>query len=338
MHKRAVSGRLPFYMTKDAHDHKHFENIKVEKLPDSEAVITGELTLDYLNEIRPQALKSLNENAKIDGFRPGNIPENVLVQNFGEMRVLEEISEVALARAYGAILHEAKLSPIGRPEVSITKLAPGIPLEFRIKVVLEPEFVLPDYKKIAKESKGKEETPSVTEDEIEAVIKEIEKQKWDPKLAEGENLHDKVKENLLQEKKYRIKEKNRISIIESLTKATDVKIPNLMIESELSRMVHQFKEDVVRHGMKWEEYLKSIKKTEEDVRKEWTEKAAERSKAELIMAKIADMEKLEPAEEELEKEAQHIISHHKDADPMRVRIYVYQTLKTEKVLAFLESQ
>lgn len=320
----------------DSHSHKHFDKIKVERLPDSEAVITGELTLNLINEIRPAALKGLNNSVEIAGFRSGNIPESVLIKHVGEMRILEEISELALAREYGSILHEAKLSPIGRPQVAITKLAPGIPLEFKITVTLEPEFDLPDYKKIAKESKV-EEKLEVTDAEVDAVLEEIKKQGWEPKLKEGENLRDKAKENLEAEKKHRAMEKKRLAIVDALVKATEVKLPKLMIEAELARMLGQFRDDVERHGMKWDEYVKSINKSEEDIKSEWRDKAEQRVKAELIMMKIAETEKLEPTNEELEHEASHLLSHHKDADPMRVRLYVYQMLKTQMVLEFLET-
>lgn len=338
-----------FFMS-DKHSHKHFDNLKVERLPDSQAVVTGELTLDVLNETKPAALKALNNSVKIDGFRSGNIPENILIKHVGEMRVLEEVAEMALGREYGSIMHEAKLVPVGRPQVAITKLAPGIPLEFKITVTLEPEFELPDYKKIAKETTGAKEDFEVKDDEIDAVIKEIEKQNWKPDLKEGENLRDKVKENLLHEKKHRAKEMKRLIVVENLVKATTVVIPDKMVDSELDRMLAQFKEDVARHSMKpastrgdsstrggWEEYLKSISKTEDDVRKEWREKAESRVKAELVISRIAETEKLEPSVEELEKETSHLLTHHKEADPLRVRLYVYQMLKNQKVLEFLET-
>lgn len=280
-----------------------FEKLKIEKMPDSEVVITGELTLECLNKARPAALRHLNDHIKIPGFRSGNIPENILAKNVGEMRVLEEVAEVALANEYPNIMHEAKLSPIGRPEVAITKLAPGIPLEFKITITLEPEFTLPDYKKIAKEVKS-EDSLDVTD----------------------------------EEKKHRAKEMKRLTIVEDLVKATKVKIPKLLIDNELNKMLSQFQEDVVRHGMKWDEYLKSIKKTEDDIRAEWKEKAEHRAKAELILMKIADAEKLEPTNEELEHETEHLLTHYKDADPLRLRIYVYQMMKNQKVLEFLETQ
>jgi FKBP-type peptidyl-prolyl cis-trans isomerase (trigger factor) len=322
---------------KETHSHKHFDNLKVERLAESQATITGELTLDVLNEARPRALKALNESVKIDGFRAGSIPENILVKHVGEMRVLEEVAEVALGREYGNILHETKLSPIGRPQVAITKLAPGIPLEFKITVTLEPEFDLPDYKKIAKETAGAKEDLEVKDDEIDAVIKEIEKQNWKPDLKEGEDLREKVKENLMLEKKHRAKEMKRLIIMENLVKEAKVEIPKIMVDSELDRMLAQFKDDVTRHGMKWEEYIKSINKSEEDIRSEWKEKAESRVKAEMVLMKIAETEKLEPTTEELEKETEHLLSHHKDAEPMRVRLYVYQMLKNQKVFEFLET-
>lgn len=331
----------------DMHSHKHFDNLKVEKLPDSEAVITGELTLDVLKETRSEALKSLSERIEIPGFRKGNVPENILVKNLGEMKILEEVAEVALAHEYEAIMRESqkelKTSPIGRPHVAITKLAPGIPLEFKITVTLEPEFELPDYKKISKEIKT-EDKLEVTDKEVDAVLEEINKQGWKPELKEGEDLRTKAKENILEEKKFRAKEKKRLMIVENIVKATDIKIPKLLIESELDRMVAQFKDDVTRHGMNlpagrqgWDDYMKSIKKTEEDLRDEWREKAKDRSKAELIMLKIAERELLEPTTEELEGETKHILSHHPDADTLRVRIFVYQQLKNQKVLEFLET-
>lgn len=227
--------------------HKHFDKIKVEKLPEAEAQVTGEITLQFLVECRAEALKSLGERVKIDGFRAGHIPEDILVKNIGEMKLLEEVAEVALGREYENIIKGSKLLPITRPHIAITKLAPGIPIEFKITLTLEPEFVLPDYKKIAKEIRNEDRS------------------------------------------------KRRAEIVEALLKATDIKLPKIFLGAE------------------------------------------ERAKTEFIFAKIAEIEKIEPSLEDLEKEAKHIFSHHKDADPERVRIFVYQMLKNQKVLEFLET-
>lgn len=148
-----------------------FKINKVEKLPDSEAAITGEISLDYLKESRVEALKHLNNNFSRPGFRKGQIPEEVLVKEFGEMGILAETAEIALGKSYGKIIDEAKLRPISRPEISVTKLTPGVPLEFKITLALEPEFKLPDYKKIAKEipEADKEKKESVDERRVKIV-------------------------------------------------------------------------------------------------------------------------------------------------------------------------
>ncbi len=319
---------------------KNFTDLKVLKLPRSEAEITGSLTLEYLESCRSEAIKSLNNRFELPGFRKGNVPDEILVKQLGDMSVLEEVAEVALGRAYGEIMDEAKkikdLSPIGRPQVSITKLAPGVPLEFKIKVTLEPEFTLPDYKKIAKSIAVEESETEVTEKEITDVLEEIKKRDIKPNLKEGEVIEEKVKENLIEEKRLRATEKKRLKLVEELVKATDIEVPDVLVQSELEKMLGQFKDDVERMGMKFPEYLKELKKTEEEVKEEWKPQAIERTKAEMIVAKIAEAEKIEPTKEEIEHETNHILSHYSDADPLRVRIYVFTLIRNQKVLEYLE--
>lgn len=282
--------------------HKHFDNLKTKKLPDSEVEITGEITLSFLVECRAQALKELNNRSEIAGFRPGKIPEDVLIKKVGELGVLEESAEIALGKEYPNIIKELKVQAIGRPTISITKLAKDIPLEFKMITAVEPEFKLPDYKKIAKETKVE------TEEKVTA--------------SGGAPL--------------KAVEKKRLAIIEKLVKETEILVPKILLESELAKMMGQFKDDVMRAGLKWEDYLKQIKKTEQDIEKEWKDQALARAKADLIVGKIAIEEKIEPTEAELEHETQHLLEHYKDADPLRVRVYVYTMMRNEKVLEFLE--
>lgn len=317
---------------------KHFNNLKLEKLPDSSAVITGEITVEFLKECRSEALQSLGNRSSLPGFRPGHIPEEVLMKNIGEMPVLEETAEVALGREYGNIVREMKIVPVARPQVAITKLAPGIPLEFKITVAVEPEFTLPDYKKIAEEVAATKETLEITDKEIDDVVEEIKKQDLKTGLQEGEDLRGKVKENLLKEKEFRNAEKKRLTLVENLVKATEIPVPGALVNSEIEKMLLQFKDDVSRMGAKFDEYLKQVNKTEEEIKAEWQPKAVERVKAELIMAKIAQTEKLEPEPADLDHEAKHLLEHYPEADPLRVRLYLYGQMRNQKVLEFLEGK
>jgi FKBP-type peptidyl-prolyl cis-trans isomerase (trigger factor) len=317
--------------------HKHFDKIKAKSLPDSESEITGELTVEFIEECRKQALKELNKRSNFAGFRPGHIPEEVLVKRLGEGAILEESAEIALGQEFPNIIKESGVSAIGRPTVTMTKMAPGIPLEFKITTAVEPVFELPDYRKLSKEAKSKEEKIEIKDEEVKAVLDEIKERGINPELKEGEDLTKKIKENITLEKEFRAKEKQRLQIIESLINATNVEVPKILIEAELDKMVGQFKDDVARAGLEWADYLKSINKKEEEVKDEWKPKALDRAKAELVVNKIAEKEKIEPSNEELEHETTHMLEHYPDADPLRVRIYLYTQMRNEKVFEFLES-
>ncbi len=316
---------------------KHFTDIKSKTLPESEVEITGSISLDFINECRKEAIKELGKKANIDGFRKGHIPEDILIKRVGEIAVLEEAAEIALGKEIYEVIKETKVQAIGRPAVTITKLAPGIPLEFKIITAVEPEFKLPDYKKISKAIFSKEEKVEVIDKEVEDVLEEIKKHNLKPDLKEGEDLNIKIRENLLMEKGLRAKEQNRQKALEQMIKETEVVVPKILVQAELDRMMNQFMDDVARAGLKWDEYLKTLKKTEDDVKAEWKEQALDRAKAELIVSKIAIEEKIEPDEKELDHEAKHILEHYPDADPLRVRIYLYTQMRNQKVFEFLEN-
>ena len=63
-------------------------DIKINKIGDAEIEIVGELNSEDFATFRAKAIKNLGENAQIDGFRKGHIPEKVLVEKVGEEKIL----------------------------------------------------------------------------------------------------------------------------------------------------------------------------------------------------------------------------------------------------------
>lgn len=253
---------------------QNFEIKKIEKLPDSEAEIQGEVSLDFLNICRVEALKHLNKSVKLPGFREGQVPEEVLIKTVGEMVVVEETAEIALAKEYGNIIEASKLKPMTRPQITITKLAPKIPLEFKMKVVVEPEFDLPDYKKVAKDV--------------------IEKENAEPKAPSDEKKEDAEKH---EEKSL---EKTRLKMMEAIIKATKLELPKRFIDEEVEHTLHHFRHDLENAGIKFDAYLEQIKKTEDEVKESWREQIADRAKSEMIFSKIAEKENLKTHKEVFE--------------------------------------
>ena len=134
------------------------------------------------------------------------------------------------------------------------------------------------------------------------------------------------------------KDKLRLSIVEELLKETSGDIPEILIQSETDKILYKLEADITNMGFKFDEYLMQIKKTEEDLRKEWRTDAEKRAKLQLTIHNISNKENLKPTEEEIEKEVTNIVTMYKDADPVRARAYVENMMENEKVFQFLEAQ
>jgi trigger factor len=334
--------------------------IEIKKLPKSEIEIIGTLPAEDFEKFRSGATKHVGEHAKLPGFRPGHVPANVLATTIGEMPILEEMAERALDEHYPTILREHKIDAIGRPTITITKLAVNNPFGFKIQVAILPEITLPDYKKIA--SGNSKITPAeVTDEDVEKVITDIRKQHATPKPdGEGEvedlplldeqllkslgdfktvdELKEKIKENLGKEKAQRAREMRRMEILKGVTEKAEMELPDILVRSELERMLSQFKYDVSQMGIKFEDYLKHVKKTEEEIRKEWEKDAENKAKGQLVLSKIAQVEKLTPDEAIVTEQVKQLMEHYADADELNTRAYVTMVLTNEKVFDFLEGK
>ncbi len=344
------------------HDHKiKTQNITVKPLKDAEVEITGEILWESLEPLRADALKKIQENVELPGFRKGKVPEKMIVEKFGEVYILEEAAEHALEHAYSEIIIEHKLQPIDYPKITITKLATGNPLGFKMTLVTLPEVKLPDYKAIAKEGTKKREQAVATEKEIEDTIKEIRRMKHveaggqegdvkdDAPLTDEEvrlfgafenvaAFKTQVKENLEKEKAYREEEKVRYEILKAIAKDATIPMPKILIEEEQERSLARFKDDVTRLGIAWKDYMEKLKKTEEQIKADFEEQAKEKVQFDLILGFIAKEEKLIPAKEKVDQETNHIIEHYPDAERAKIERYVFHQEQNRLVFEFLENQ
>lgn len=352
---------------------------KVTKLPKSEVEIEGELEAEIFEAFFKKALAKLGENLEIDGFRKGKAPENILISSIPEVRILEEMAEMALGEHYPGIIAGEKLDVISRPEIAITKLARNNPLGFKIKTTIMPEIGLGDYKNAAKQIMSEvtdlEKELNVTEEELENTIMDIRKSRakkmhvaeapltsdiegaqmsdvGEPELPELNDefvqamgpfttvadFREKLKENLKLEKANLSKEKKRLKIVEKIIEEASIDTPEILIDLELDKILYRMESDITAMGMKFEEYLTHLKKTRDELRKEFRADAEKKAKLGLVLNKISEQEKLVADAEEVEKEVNHILEHYKEADPERARMHAQNILTNEKIFRFLENQ
>ncbi len=87
-------------------------------------------------------------------------------------------------------------------------------------------------------------------------------------------------------------EKKRMQILENILKETKLELPKKFVDSEAAHTLDHFQHDVEKAGIKWNEYLEKVKKTEDEIKDSFKEQIAQRAKAELIINKIAEAEGL----------------------------------------------
>lgn len=310
-----------------------------ETLPGSQAILTVTIPKARIEKHVEKAVKNLSEKVTIAGFRPGHIPRDVLVKKVGELSIWEEALQEEVTNTYIEILTKEKenLPVLGRPSIAITKIALNDDAEIKITVSLYPDLTLADYKKVAKEI-GKEKLDlEVKDEEITEAIKMLQKMRVQeeaskkdgadkaPKLSEikdedlpeltdefaislspefksVEDFKTKLNENIVHEKTHRLEDARRTKMIETIVEETVCELPDILIEYELDRMFAQFEHDIASNGIKFDDYLKHISKTKEEVRAEMKVDAEKRAKTQLVLHKISELEKVEVDAARLEAE------------------------------------
>ena len=350
------------------------ENVKVTRDESAwEIEIKGEISADSLASYREEELKELQKNAKMDGFRPGKVPADRILTIYGEGQIMRLTAERAIQRELPDVLAKESVFLIEPPRVQTETPEAGKPLSFTARASLPPEVKLPDWRSIAKKHNEKKREVVVSDDEFKeaqthirrerARVEKMEQGQEAAKAIEetqaipeadlppiddefakslgydsSEHFGEILRKNMKSEKENQERQIRRNAILEDLTKEATIRYPNSLKEYELDDMEARIESDLNRMGATYEHYLQEIKKTREDLRKEWSEAADKRAKTRLILSELARQEKLDADPEMVEQELKHAKEHYKDSSETNLRAGITHALRNEKVLELLESQ
>lgn len=142
--------------------------LEITKLPKSEIELNIEVPVEDWNVFLNEAAKDFSKEIKIEGFRPGFAPFNLVEEKVGIDRILEKAADNCLKKYYVKALLENNIEAIGKPEFLILKMAKGNPFQFKAKVAVLPQVKLPDYQKIA--SQFKRRKVFIQEKEVEEAL------------------------------------------------------------------------------------------------------------------------------------------------------------------------
>ncbi|MGH3736460.1 MAG: trigger factor [Micromonosporaceae bacterium] len=138
----------------------------VETLSPTRVKLSIEVPFADLEPAVRQAYKTIGEQVRVPGFRPGKVPTRLIDQRIGRPAVLEEAAREAIPEHYMAAIREHDVKVIGTPNVEITKLDETDQLAFTAEVDVRPEVELPDLSGLTAEVDELE----ISEDEVDEQV------------------------------------------------------------------------------------------------------------------------------------------------------------------------
>ena len=168
----------------ETHEHQHGPVFNPE--------CTRELVIDVPADEVAKTYRNVAANyrryAKIPGFRPGKVPENVIRRRFAA-EIRKEVIDSLLPQRFNKGVAELGVRPVGQPQVTELSVEDGAPLH--VKAVFEhiPAFSIDGYKDVAVPKPSVEVTEEEFQHEIEHLRESrasIEPVEEDRLLADGD--------------------------------------------------------------------------------------------------------------------------------------------------------
>jgi len=161
---------------------------EVKNLPKSQVELTITVSYEDYKKAEKQALEELSKEIKVDGFRSGNIPEDVIRKQVDEQTIQGVTLEKAIPPSYMQAVKENDVQVIAQPKVDIKEHVKkeGDNLVYTATVAIMPEVKIGNYKKI----KVTREKAKVEKKQINDTIQMIM-----DRFAEWEDVKRKAKKD-----------------------------------------------------------------------------------------------------------------------------------------------
>ena len=149
-----------------------------------------------------------------------------------------------------------------------------------------------------------------------------------------------MRETLSKQETEKAEQKSEIKMLEKiLEKSTFGDLPEMLIQNESELMMAELKQNIEQQGGKFEDYLASIKKTNEQLVMDFLPQAIKRVKSSLLLREVAKVEKLEISAEEIDAKIEELkLQYHGDEKVQKMvqehgyRHYLGNILANQKVI------
>ena len=153
-------------------------------------------------------------------------------------------------------------------------------------------------------------------------------------------LKDSIKERLEKDNEQKAKYEKEDAIMKVITEGMKVDIPAGMIEAEVDNMVKDMEQRMSYQGLKLEQYLKMLNKTETEFKKDYEPQAIQAIKSRLALEAIIKAEKIEVTEKEIKEKLEEMAKNYgKTAEELEknesIKDYIKQGIESEKAISVL---
>lgn len=146
-------------------------NTEVKKLEKSMVEIKAVFDTEEWATAQEKALNKLAGSVKLDGFRKGHAPKNLIKAKIGAKALREQAVEEILSENYAKIFVDNNVTPVAQPTANIVK-STETELEVTFTCPVKPEFELGEYKGL----EVKKAQVRVTKKDVEERLNDYQKQ------------------------------------------------------------------------------------------------------------------------------------------------------------------
>jgi FKBP-type peptidyl-prolyl cis-trans isomerase (trigger factor) len=264
----------------------------IKKLDNTKREIVIEVSGDIVKNKFEGVFKRISQEAKVAGFRVGNVPRDILEKNFSSdahQQVLKEL----IPDVYNQAIEKEALDVIGLPSITEVKLDRQT-LSFKATVEVSPQIDVKNYKGLKTNYKKIEVTVEDIKRNIDSLKEARKIDTVDDSFTRTlgypnlEELKKAIERQIFIQKENQQRQRIENEIIEGIMKDLDFKIPQSLLERQLKELVKQTKIDLAFRGLSHEE----IDKQESMLQKELEPQAQKQVKVYLVLAEIAKKENI----------------------------------------------
>ena len=139
---------------------------KVTKLSSNQVKLDFVVEPEVFEKGIAKAYNVIRNRVNIPGFRKGKAPRKVIELHYGPEIFYDDAFEAIFPDVYREAINEHNVEPVDRPQIEVSKMESGEPLEFSATVYVSPDVELGQYKGVP----AVKRVADVTDDDVNAEI------------------------------------------------------------------------------------------------------------------------------------------------------------------------